>query len=131
MAHGHVDHVGKAFCAVVRFGGDGFGFETGAREAFHKIGLGTRGPEGHFAAGFERTGDGVEAAPVVEPRVTRLHEGRWAVIHIEQDGIVTGRRGAADDFTDIAGEHFHTMVVEQRAVHRVEKFAIPRDHFGE
>src|SRR5471032_829855 len=127
----HIEDMRAALRAFVRLGGVRFDHEPGALELLHEEPLGFGGPESHLATGPERALDEPEAAPVVQPRVFALHKGGWSVVDIEEDGVVRGRAGAADDLEDILLPDLDPRVVEQPAIDLPQEFAIPRHHFRE
>ena len=131
VALGDVDDVFEPFGAFVGFAGDGLHGETGALQAANEAGLGGGGPEGDDAVFVEGTAGHAEAAAVVETGVLRLHKRRRAVVHVEQDGVVSIRCSVADEPENVLRKHGHAGVVEEVAVDSLKVFAVPLDDVGE
>lgn len=123
--------MGGALCGLVGLCGEALGGEAGAGEVIKETGLRDGGPEGDFAAGLQGGGDCAEAAPGVDADVFCLNHGGGAVVHIQEDGIVGGGAGFADDGIDIAGDDFHAAIIQQSAIDVLEEVAIPRDDIRE
>lgn len=123
--------MGFAFGAFVGFGGDSKGSEAGSTEASNEGGFFASGPKSDRAVLAKTAAEEAEALAIVEAGIFGLNERGWAVIDIEENGVVGGGWGAADEFEDITDEDFDAGVIEEFAVDGAEKLAIPVDDFGE
>ncbi len=123
--------MGFAFGAFVGLGRDGMGSEAGSAEASNESGFFASGPKSDRSVWAKASAEKSEALAIIESGIFGLDERGWAIIDIEENGIVGGGWGSADEFEDIADEDFDAWVIEEFAVDGAEKLAIPVDDFGE
>lgn len=72
---------------------------------------------------------------MIQPCVAIPYHGDRAIVHIQQDSIVSFRRAACDNLEYILDKDLHAKVIKQLAVYLAEKFTIPgydlRKQFGD